>query len=268
MNPTDYTDIDLEIGDRVAVLTLDRPEMMNAIRGRTLAEAIDALAVVAATPEVRCLVVTGRGRAFCSGQDLEELELDMTELGDEPSDAAIASKLEPYQALTRALRALPCPSIAAMNGTAVGLGAEIALACDLRIASTTMRIGFVEAARALFQTNGVMWLLPRIVGHAAALQLVLTGQMLDAPEAWRIGLVGELSDDVRASAVARAAQMAANAPISMRLARDLLGRTWDLTLDEVMAGEVAGMGACLRSDDLREGTRAFLERRRPNYQGR
>lgn len=268
MSTSDYTDIALEIGECIAVLTLDRPEMMNAIRGRTLAEALDALALVAATPDIRCLVVTGRGRAFCSGQDLEELEIDMADLGDDPSDAAIAAKLEPYQALTRALLALPCPSVAALNGTAVGMGAEIALACDLRIASPTMRIGFVEAARALFQTNGVMWLLPRIVGHATALQLVLTGQMIDAAEALRIGLVGELADDVRAAAVARATQMAANAPISMRLARDLLGRTWDLTLDEVMAGEVAGMGACLRSHDLREGTSAFLERRPPNYQGR
>ena len=109
MRATDYADIDLEICEGVAVLTLDRPDVMNAIRGRTLAEALDALAVVAAAPAVRCLIVTGRGRAFCSGQDLDELETDMAELGEAPDDEAIAEQLGPYQALTRALLALPCP---------------------------------------------------------------------------------------------------------------------------------------------------------------
>jgi enoyl-CoA hydratase/carnithine racemase len=268
MNVAEFSDLTLDIGEGIAVLTLDRPELLNAVRAQTLRELLQALAIVADHPDLRCMVVTGRGRAFCTGQDLEELEVDLAELGDDPTDDAIAAKLEPYQALTRALVTMPCPTIAAINGTAVGMGAEIALACDLRIAGRSMRIGFVEAARALFQTNGVMWLLPRIVGHAAALQLVLTGQMIDASDALRIGLVGELADDALEAARARAAQLAANAPISLRLARDLLGRTWELSIDEVMALEVAGMGECLRSSDLVEGTRAFLERRTPNYQGR
>lgn len=262
-----YTDIRVEVTDRVAVVTLDRPDTLNAVRARTLTELRRALKAIGDDPDIRCVVITGSGRAFCAGQDLGELEGDMAELGLNPTSAAVAERLEPYQALTRALLDLPKPTIAALNGIAVGMGAEIAVACDLRVASHGARIGFVEATRALFQTNGVMWLLPRIVGHGIALQMLLTGRMIGAEEACRLGLIGEVVDDALEGALGLASVMAANAPISLRWARDLMRQTWDLDLDAAMALEVEGMGACLRSADLREGTRAFLEGRNPDYRG-
>ncbi|MBI4932735.1 MAG: enoyl-CoA hydratase/isomerase family protein [Actinobacteria bacterium] len=267
MNTSEFTDITLERRDRVAIITLDRPGALNAVRTRTLVELGAVLDLVALDPDIRCLVLTGAGRAFCAGQDLSELDGDLAEIGMSASLDDVRARLEPYQSFTRRLMGLRVPSIAAINGLAVGLGTEIAVACDLRLAVPTARIGFVEASRALFQTNGVLWLLPRLVGHGRSLQLLLGGQLIDADEAHRIGLVNDLADDVLVAALELAEIVASNAPISIRALRDVMRVTWELDIDAVMELEVQGVAACLASADLREGTAAFLERRIPNYRG-
>lgn len=271
--PTDGPDVRVTVVDGVATLTLDRPEVLNAIRPRTLDDLVAALDAVAADPGVRVMVLTGAGRAFCSGQDLDILS---EQLAVDDASAAGAARvrsvelLERFQDLTRALRDLPVPTIAALNGVAVGAGAELALACDLRVASDRARIGFVEAARGLFQTNGATWLLPRLIGMSQAIELLVTAELVDAGTAARLGLVTQVAAeaDFPAAVEALARRISVNAPLPVRRAVALVRRTYELGLDEAMALEVEATADCLASEDIREGTRAFHERREPRYVGR
>ena len=158
-----------------------------------------------------------------------------------------------------------------MSGVAVavGAGAELAVACDIRLAADTARIGFVEAARGLFQTNGVTWLLPRILGLSKAMELLVTADVVDADEAVRIGLVARVStpESFPADVAAFAMRIAANAPLSVGQAVGIVRSTFDHSIDEAMALEVAATARCMASSDLREGTAAFHEGRVPSYEG-
>ncbi len=270
---TDDGDVRLSVANGVATITLDRPEVLNAIRPRTLDDLLRVLDAVSEDPDVRVVVLTGAGKAFCSGQDLGSLADQLAADDAQDSQQARAQSvvlLERFQELTRRLRSLPVPTIAALNGVAVGAGAELALACDLRFAAAGARLGFVEAARGLFQTNGATWLLPRLVGMSHATELLVTAELIDAGRAEQLGLVSRVSSADRFAAdvdgVAR--RISANAPLSVRRAVDLVRRTYELDLEQAMALEVEATADCLASDDLREGTRAFHERREPNYLGR
>ncbi|MEU7004724.1 enoyl-CoA hydratase-related protein [Nonomuraea sp. NPDC046570] len=259
-------DIAVTRSSNVVTIRFDRPKVLNAFRASTRAQLAGTLADLLEDRDARVVILTGSGRAFSAGQDLNELEARLD--AEEEEDAGRG--LEELQELTRALLALPQVTIAALNGVAVGLGAELALACDLRLAASSASIGFPEARRAMFQTNGVMWLLPRIVGHARASELVLTGRIASAIDAERIGLVHAVHADseLDSAAAAVAAEITANAPASLALAKALLRDTWGLGLEAVMKRESEGMLACLGSQDLREGNQAFLEKRAPVYYGR
>ena len=218
------------------------------------------------------MVITGEGRGFCAGQDLTELaERLLTDDDADPADAATTARalLGEFQYLTRMLLDHPRPTVAAINGVAVGVGAELAVACDIRLGSQAARIGFVEAARGLFQTNGVTWLLPRILGLSKAMELMVTADVLDADEAHRIGLVNRVFDpqSFAEDVAAFSARIAANAPLSVGQAVRIVRSTFDHTLDEAMALEVAATARCMSSSDLREGTAAFHEGRVPVYEG-
>jgi enoyl-CoA hydratase/carnithine racemase len=266
---------DVRRADRggVAVLVLDRPTARNAMRPAMVADLRAHLAAADADPAVRAVVVTGAGaEAFSVGQDLQVLT-DLVGDGD-PDDPAVVRRyhdaVEAVQAVTREVMALRTPTVAAVNGVAVGFGSELALACDVRIASTTARMGFVEARTAIHQTNGVTWLLPRMVGHGAALDLLLTGDVVDAAECHRLGLVTRLAppEALLDEAVALAGRIAANGPATVRRLRRGALRVWDQDLAGAMAAETDGMVAALRSHDLREGVAAFLQKRPPRYEDR
>ena len=266
-----WTDIRYGVVDGIATIALDRPSVLNALRRRTVAELTAAVAESAADPTVRVLVVTGTGRAFCAGQDLDELADQLDDDGEDPA-VALADNLDVLQRLqelTRALRAHPRPTIAAVNGVAVGAGAELAMACDIRLAASDARIGFVEAARGLFQTNGVTWLLPRIVGMARALELLVSAELVTAERAERIGLVNRVlgPDDFADGVGAFATRVAANAPLSVGLAVDLVRRSYDHDIETAMALEIDATAQCMATQDVREGTRAFHEGRAPSYRG-
>lgn len=265
-------DISVQINGSVCTVRFDRPEVLNAFRSRTRAELQATLTTVATEPSIRVVVFTGSGRAFSAGQDLRELshQFDRENSVRTPTDGELERHIEGLQDLTRAVLALPQVTIAALNGVAVGLGAELALACDLRVAAHSATIGFPEAKRAMFQTNGVMWLLPRIVGLARATELVLTGRLLTAIRAEQISLVHAAcpDNDLSETVAALALEVVASAPLSLRLAKDLLHKSWQLDLETVMQMETAGMRACLRSQDLREGVDAFMQGREPKYEGR
>jgi enoyl-CoA hydratase/carnithine racemase len=261
-----YEDIEVDRDGQVWTVRFARPDRLNAVRAQTIGEFLDVLDAAARDDDLRVLVVTGAGRAFCAGQDLEELELSLgsVDLGQ------AREALDRFQQVTTTMLNHPKVLVAALNGVAVGFGAEIAVACDVRIASTKARIGFVEVTRGLFETNGVLWLLPRIVGHGAAAHLLLTGAVVPAEEAYRLGLVTSCvePEELAAHAAALAGTLAGNAPIPVQGIKEVLRSTWDADLGTVMEKEVEGMLACLVSEDLREGTSAFLQKRRPVYRGR
>jgi enoyl-CoA hydratase len=253
----------LELG-RVAHLELANPPL-NLITRAVLEELGEALAVLAATQagDVRAVVVTGSGeRAFCAGSDIGEFEGQRGPGGLE--------RLELDARVSRSLAALPMPTIAAIEGNALGGGLELALACDLRICSSRARLGLPEVRLAVIPGAGGTQRLPRIVGSAWARELILTGRVIDAPEAHRIGLVSEVvpPGEARTRADAVAEEIAARGPIAVREAKRLIDGATELDLDTGLAAELAASVRIFATDDLLEGAAAFFEKRAPEYHGR
>jgi enoyl-CoA hydratase/carnithine racemase len=260
------TDVLYTKKDGVAIATLNRPESLNAFRQQTFADLNAVLEDVRVDDSVRVLILTGNGRAFSAGADLKEMGSGMltSSLEDQRKN------LETYQNLTRTMLALPKTIICAVNGLAVGVGVEIALASDIRIASGDASFTFAEVKRGLFQTNGVMFLLPRLIGAGRAAHIMLTGERVLADRALEYGMVTQVvaADDLGKSALEIARTIAANAPISVRLVKQVLQQSLEGTLEQSLDLETAGMLECLASQDLIEGTTAFIEKRTPVYQGR
>lgn len=261
------TDILFEKRDHLALATFHRPAVLNAFRQATLRDFITILDDVAADPDVRVLVLTGTGRAFSAGIDLKELGDSAASI---PTLKQIYDDLQTTQDVTRRMVRMPKVILSAVNGIAVGIGVEIALASDIRLAAESASFAFTEVKRALFETNGVMYLLPRLVGQGRALQMLLTGERIEAAEALAAGLVTRVvpNEQLLEAALAMAETIAANAPISVRLVKQVMQRSYDLDLEGVLQLEVDGMLQCYNSDDMDEGIQAFLEKRPPIYQGR
>jgi enoyl-CoA hydratase/carnithine racemase len=266
MNTQTTADVVVTRDGPVVLATLNRPEKYNAVRAQTFAEIIELLTWTAADSDVRAIVFTGAGKAFCSGQDLDELDV---QISGQMSLQQQRDTLNQFQAITKLQIDHPKVLIAALNGVAVGFGAELALGCDLRVAGPEAKIGFVEVKRALFETNGVTFLLPRLIGHGRAAEMLLTGEMMAATEAHRIGLVNRLaSHSAVDDALALAHKVGMNAPISLAWVKRSLRMTWENSIHAMMDFEIDGMLASLASEDLREGIASFTERRPPRYQGR
>jgi enoyl-CoA hydratase/carnithine racemase len=174
------------------------------------------------------------------------------------------------QDVTRMMTALQKPIVAALNGYAVGAGAEIAIASDIRIAAQNATFEFAEVKVGLFETNGVTYLLPRLVGQGRAMELMLTGRRIDAHEAHDIGLVNSVveKDALLDEALTIARGMAENAPVSMALVKRCLVRSGEIGLEDAMTYETDAMMACAMTEDAKEGAMAFLERRKPKYSGK
>jgi enoyl-CoA hydratase/carnithine racemase len=253
----------LDLG-RVAHLELVNPPL-NLVTRALLDQLGDALAALAATPagDVRAVVVTGRGeRAFCAGSNVGEFETQRGPAGRE--------RLELEERVSRSLAELPMPTIAAIEGNALGGGLELALCCDLRIASSTARLGLPEVRLAVIPGSGGTQRLPRIVGTARAKELILTGRILSADEAARIGLVHEVvpPGGARARADALADEIAARGPLAVRETKRLIDAAFDLDLDRGLAAELDASERIFASDDMLEGANAFFEKREPDYRGR
>jgi enoyl-CoA hydratase/carnithine racemase len=264
----DYTEIVYEVADRVAVITLDRPERMNAFTPTMMREMIDVFDQVDADDDVRAVIVTGRGRAFCAGADLG--------LGGETFDASTTSGREVRSAprdggglLT--LRIFECtkPVIAAMNGSAVGIGVTMTLPMDIRVLSTEAKVGFVFASRGIVPEAASSWFLPRVVGINQALEWCLTARVFGAEEALAGGLVRSIhpADEVLAVAHGLAAEIAQHAaPVSAALTRQMLWRM--LGADHPMEAhkiDSRGVFDTGRMADAREGVVSFLEKRPPEW---
>jgi enoyl-CoA hydratase len=247
----------------VAVIVLIRPERLNAI-GRDTLDALDAaLADLETDDAVRAFVVTGEGRAFCAGAYIDELaELD--------GAAGFAAFVQRFTDVLDRLEQHPKPSVAAIDGAALGGGLELALACDLRVASDGARLGVPEIKLGLLPGAGGTQRLPRLVPRGVALQLLLTGNPLGAVDAHRLGLVNELSSDAPARVVAErlAREIALVAPLARAAAKQLVQRGATLDLGEAIALERATVAALFDSDDAAEGLAAFRAKRAPQFRGR
>lgn len=259
--------ISYELLDHVATITLNRPEVMNALNRGMYAELELAFRDANRDPEVRCVVLTGAGRAFCSGDDVKQIMLG------EQRDATVTRLRDARPRPTPAAAAvLECdrPVIAAVNGPAVGWGMDLTLFCDIRIASENARFGELFIKRGLVSDIGGLWRLPRIVGPSKAAELLFTGEVIDAREAERIGLVSRVvpAEDLLPAALELALKIAANPPIAMRYMKEGLRRSVHASMEEM--GEYVGnaLAYLFTTEDHREGALSFVERREPVFRGR
>ena len=257
---TVLVDVDAEAG--IATVTLRRPDALNSLTVPMKQELLAALRSLERNVEVRAVVLTGAGRAFCAGQDLRErLEPDAAPLG--------AELRERYNPIIRAMRSLPKPIVGAINGVAAGAGASIAMACDLRIASDTASFALAFGRVGLVPDSGATWFLPRLVGAARAAEIALLGDVVPATDAERIGLVSRVvpAGELAAEARAVAARLAAGAPRAIALTKRALDRAWDGDLDAALEYEAHLQDMAGRSKDHAEGMAAFLEKRPPRFTG-
>jgi enoyl-CoA hydratase len=257
-----YENILVEVADGVAVLTLNRPKVLNALNAALFAELDAALDVLAADDAVRAVIVTGAGeKAFAAGADIHELAAVNGLEGQ-----ALAAR---GQKLFGKMETLGKPVIAAINGFALGGGCEMAMAATIRIASDTARLGQPEVKLGIIPGYGGSQRLPRLVGKGAAMKLMLTGEMIGAAEALRIGLVDEVvpAAELMTRAKALATTMAGMAPTAIKQCIAAVHAGYDLPLDEALAHEAALFGLCCGTADKAEGTRAFLEKRAAKWLG-
>ena len=262
-----YQDILVTQQDTVAIVTLNRPERMNTMGGTLVEDTIAVLTSFQQDQNVRAVILTGAGqRAFCAGADVQNLQ--------NQSEEATAMERRRYvhsaQKLTLAIRQLEKPVIAAVNGVAAGGGCDIALACDIRIASEQARFGEVFARIGLFPGTGGTYFLPRLVGIAKALELIWTGDVIDAQEAERIGQVSRVVplEDLMAAAIAFAQRLAQGPPLAISLAKTAVYQGLDLDIHSAFEYAATAESITLTSEDHREGVTAFREKRSPHFQGR
>ncbi|WP_423395569.1 enoyl-CoA hydratase/isomerase family protein [Burkholderia sp. LMG 21824] len=247
----------------VAYVTMNRPDVMNALNQRAIEELHAAFSDARDDVEIRGVILTGSGtRAFIAGADIGELATAT------PIDAERRTRAG--QALLDFVEHLGKPVIAAVNGLALGGGCETALACTIRLASPSAKFGQPEVRLGLIPGFGGTQRLPRLVGKGIALQLILTGEMVSANEAHRIGLVNEIveADQLIARAEAILAQIAANAPLAVAYALDAVHLGLNAAMPEGLALEGKLFALCAATEDKQEGTAAFLEKRTPAFQGR
>ena len=259
----DYQAILFEKKNGIAYVTLNRPEVLNARNRRMREELIDAVTAIRADPEVRVVILTGAGeRSFSAGRDLKEAAQEKVGVV-----AARQAKMEISD--TEMIARLNKPVIAAINGFALGGGCEMALACDIRVAVEGAKVGLPEVSRGMIPGSGGTQRLSRVVGLGKALELILTGSVIDAQEACRIGLVNKVvpRDGLMAAAEEYAQAIATKAPVAVVLAKEAVREGYEMSLDDGLRLET-DLSALLRTtDDIKEGARAFVEKRPPQWRG-
>lgn len=258
-----YENLKIEVDDRLAVLIVSRPDKLNALNDATIGELRAAFEMLAADGDVAGILVTGEGeKAFVAGADIAEL----ARMG--PLDGIRTSRTG--QDAFRFLERIGKPVVAAVNGYALGGGLELALACHLRVAAETAKLGLPEVKLGIIPGYGGTVRLPRLVGRGHALELILTGEMIDAAEAHRIGLVERLAPagQARAEASALLRGILKNGPVALRLALEAVDRGFHSGVEDALTTESDLFGLLAATDDMREGMAAFLEKRQAEFHGR
>jgi enoyl-CoA hydratase/carnithine racemase len=263
-NDTTATHIRHHVDGKVGVITIDRPAKRNAMTYAMLGEFIETMARADADPDTVVLVITGVPGSFCAGTDLADLA---TVPGETRGLRGSAAERHAWWPIAQAGK----PTIAAIDGPAVGMGAEFSSQCDLRLAGTGARFGWNFVHRGLVPDTGAgTWLLPRIIGVQQALKLLYTGAIIDADEALRLGYVLEVvpSEELLPRAMELANTIASGSPHSLGLIKSLVHEALTASVADHMERHTAAMAACFKSEDHREGVAAFLERRPAQFTGR
>lgn len=256
-----YQDILYELDDRIATVTLNRPDAMNATTDRLYGELEDLIPRLRADPEVGCVILTGAGRGFCAGADLKNRRTDLTPLQLSARHRWIlTSIMEPLYRLEK-------PVIAAVNGAAAGAGANIPLACDIVIASDKASFTQSFAKVGLVPDFGGLYFLQRAVGLSRAKELAFTARKVEAAEALELGLVSKVvpHDDLLAEARAMAKLIVQNAPTSVAMSKALLNKSEYATFDQIVEYEILAQTVAFVSPDYMEGVMAFREKRKPAF---
>ena len=256
-----YQHLLVSVQGRIATLTVNRPDKLNALNAALIGELGEAIDEMQSRDDVGGIILTGGGRAFVAGADISELA-NVTAL----EGKRLARR---GQEIFRRFETSPKPTVAAVNGFALGGGCELAMACQIRIASEAAKFGQPEVKLGLIPGYGGTQRLPRLVGRGRALQLLLTGEMIDAQEAYRIGLVNRVvaADQLLPAATAMIQQMLMNAPLGVAACIDAVDRGMDMPLDDALMLEATQFGVLITTTDTAEGTRAFLDKRPPRFAG-
>ncbi|AXF56491.1 enoyl-CoA hydratase/isomerase family protein [Salicibibacter kimchii] len=248
----------------IRTIKLNRPERMNAINDELSSKIEQAIAEASTDDDVRVIVITGEGRAFCSGLDLSEMPNTFGTRHEQLDELGWVGR--------QALGIVHCdkPVIAAINGTAAGAGLSLALACDLRLMSGNARVTTGYIRRGLSPDAGMSYFLPRLVGQAQAVQMIFTGDNIEAEEAKRTGMVNDVfaEEEFHARVLAFARDIAAGPPIALTFSKRLLTADADGDLTKLLKQEYAYIKRCFATKDVEEGVQAFLQKRKPEFQGK
>jgi enoyl-CoA hydratase len=243
----------------IAVVTMNRPERLNALNDELISGVVEALEAADREQDVRCIVLAGGEKAFAAGADIGQM--------------ASATAVEMYEARTRIemwdrIRAVRTPIVAAVSGYCLGGGNELAMACDLIVCSPSAQFGQPETGVGIIPGAGGTQRLTRAVGKSLAMDVILSGRFLSAEEALRSGLVARIADDWLGEAKAVAQAIAAKAPVATRLAKEMIDHAYETTLSAGIAAERRALYLAFASEDAREGLTAFVEKREPEFKGR
>jgi enoyl-CoA hydratase len=258
-----YENLKVETRDGVAIVTINRPEKLNALNDHTVEELDAAFAAIGSDPQVRGAILTGAGeKAFVAGADIAELSTQSPVDGKERS-------IRGQKVLDR-IENLGKPVIAAVNGFALGGGCELALACHVRVAAENAKLGTPEVKLGIMCGYAGTQRLPRLVGKGRALEMLLTGEMVGAQDALRIGLVNRVvpRETLLAEAEGLLRQMLANGPVSLRFTLEAVNAGLEMPQDEAQYLEATLFGLICTTEDMKEGTKAFLEKRPAKFQGK
>lgn len=255
----EYKSIDYAVDGRTAIITMNTPENMNALTPRMTDELTCALQSAGADANVKAIVLTGVGKVFCAGGDVSAFQ----DLGLEDS----LNMMGTSGAMVRVFQDCPKPIIAAVNGYAIGAGLSLALLCDFVIASDNALFGAAFVGMGLVPDMASLYFLPRVVGLQKAKELALTGKNVDAAEAKRIGLAGDVvpSDELLAKAGKIAGRLSAQPGIAMKYIKALLNKSFDAGLDELVEMEALAQSICFQTDDCKEAVDAFINKRKPVF---
>ena len=262
----EYDNVLLSVKEGVGTITLNRPERLNAFAGSMRQEVCQAVREMADHRDVRVLVITGAGRAFCAGADIGYMK-DLMQRNDTD---AFHDLVEAGREVVTTIRTTPKPVVASVNGPAAGGGANLALACDIRIASEKASIGQTFNRIGLHPDWGGTYFLPRLVGSAKALELIFSGEMIGADEGHRIGLFNTVvpHDRLEAETLRFARELAQKPPLALALAKKAIYQSDDSDLSGMLDMELDHQLTCFSSEDATEGLNAFLEKRQPRFSGK
>ncbi len=256
-------------GDHVATITLNRPDRMNTISGPMLRELTERLLEADRDPDVRVIILTGVGRAFCAGLDLSEATRPAGS-GGISTGAAGATNLDLRDTPPTVLFNLGKPTICALNGSAAGYGMDTALGCDIRIMAESAKMAAAFTKRGILPESGGTWFLPRLIGWSKAAELIFTGRTLSAQQCLDMGLVSQVVPDAELAGAARALalEIAANAPLAVQASKRMMRMGLSETFGDHVHHVFLQLLPLMRSQDAAEGMRAFMEKRPANFTGR